>query len=245
MDSDDADYVDEARSSRAGKRRRRDRPQLGYRQTRDSFDDSSEFLNSNIGASSSMSSVATARYDEEELEFGRQYYSTNSTLRSDPLGPSVSISTIGESQRSSPTVESPISSPSLARILNPVNVDLPGRSSTHNVSVAEASGSFGVKAESPPRTQTRAETKPEPEPLAEYTCPICFFPPTNATITPCGHICCGACLFTAVKSTIQRGNIMRSEGNVPRCPVCRAEIIGWDGKGGGVIGLKPRTVFSL
>ncbi|KAF8071491.1 hypothetical protein FPV67DRAFT_875591 [Lyophyllum atratum] len=86
---------------------------------------------------------------------------------------------------------------------------------------------------------------PEVEPLAEYTCPICFFPPTNATLTPCGHICCGACLFTAVKSTIQRGALMRAEMNVARCPVCRADIPGWDGKGGGVIGLKPRAVFSL
>lgn len=42
------------------------------------------------------------------------------------------------------------------------------------------------------------------EPLATYTCPICFFPPTNATLTPCGHICCGPCLFTAVKATMQR-----------------------------------------
>jgi hypothetical protein len=30
-----------------------------------------------------------------------------------------------------------------------------------------------------------------------------------------------------------------------RCPVCRAEITKWDGKGGGVIGLKARAVFSL
>jgi hypothetical protein len=46
---------------------------------------------------------------------------------------------------------------------------------------------------------------PEPEPLSSYTCPICFSPPTNATLTPCGHICCGQCLFTAVKTTMTRG----------------------------------------
>ena len=43
------------------------------------------------------------------------------------------------------------------------------------------------------------------EPLAAYTCPICFSPPSYATITPCGHVLCGECLFTAVKTTIQRG----------------------------------------
>ena len=45
----------------------------------------------------------------------------------------------------------------------------------------------------------------EVEPLAAYTCPVCFSPPTYATITPCGHVLCGECLFTAVKTTIQRG----------------------------------------
>ena len=45
---------------------------------------------------------------------------------------------------------------------------------------------------------------PKQTPLAEYTCPICFFAPTNATLTPCGHICCGSCLFTAVKTAMLR-----------------------------------------
>ncbi|KAI0706541.1 hypothetical protein C8Q76DRAFT_771103 [Earliella scabrosa] len=87
----------------------------------------------------------------------------------------------------------------------------------------------------------------EVEPLAAYTCPICFSPPTYATITPCGHVLCGECLFTAVKTTIQRGayTLPAGERLTARCPVCRAPIPGWDGKGGGVIGLKPRAVFSL
>ncbi|KAJ7666976.1 hypothetical protein DFH06DRAFT_253961 [Mycena polygramma] len=87
-------------------------------------------------------------------------------------------------------------------------------------------------------------SRPEPEPLSAYSCPICFFPPTNATLTPCGHVCCGACLFTAVKTMAQRG-AMLPEASVARCPVCRAQIPGWDGRGGGVIGLKVRAVFSL
>ncbi|KAI6017659.1 hypothetical protein BKA83DRAFT_684810 [Pisolithus microcarpus] len=85
-----------------------------------------------------------------------------------------------------------------------------------------------------------------PEPLSAYTCPICFSPPTNATLTPCGHICCGPCLFTAVKATVQRNTLTAMNGApVPRCPVCRAEIPGWDGRGGGVIGLKLHLVYSL
>ncbi|KAJ3554061.1 hypothetical protein NM688_g3300 [Phlebia brevispora] len=46
--------------------------------------------------------------------------------------------------------------------------------------------------------------KPLTESLASYNCPICFSPPRYATLTPCGHICCGECLFTAVKATIER-----------------------------------------
>ncbi|KAJ7218863.1 hypothetical protein B0H12DRAFT_1031838, partial [Mycena haematopus] len=81
------------------------------------------------------------------------------------------------------------------------------------------------------------------EPLSAYTCPICFFPPTNATLTPCGHVCCGACLFTTMETMLQRAG--PSHRTVRRCPVCRAPIPGWDGHGGGVIGLKVRVVLSL
>ncbi|KAF8344774.1 hypothetical protein F5887DRAFT_885949 [Amanita rubescens] len=114
-----------------------------------------------------------------------------------------------------------------------------------------ASSSFSTYH--PHRTPTPTPTPtitppppPPPETLSEYTCPICFSPPTNATITPCGHICCGACLFTAVKTTLHRGAMTYSrDPNVARCPVCRAHIPGWDGRGGGVIGLKPRVVITL
>ncbi|KAM5544880.1 hypothetical protein V8D89_001778 [Ganoderma adspersum] len=62
----------------------------------------------------------------------------------------------------------------------------------------------------------------EVEPLAAYTCPICFSPPSHATITPCGHVLCGECLFTAVKTTIQRGayTLPAGERMTARCPIC-------------------------
>lgn len=56
-----------------------------------------------------------------------------------------------------------------------------------------------------------------PEPLSAYTCPICLSPPTNATLTPCGHVCCGQCLFTAVKSTMRRNMVVAME----RAPAAR------------------------
>ncbi|KAJ3980233.1 hypothetical protein F5890DRAFT_1420028 [Lentinula detonsa] len=88
--------------------------------------------------------------------------------------------------------------------------------------------------------------------LSTYNCPICFSPPTNATMTPCGHVACGPCLFTAVKTALRRetmmmGGTIRDEGG-PRCvclcPVCRAPIPGWDGKGGGVVGLVVQVVVT-
>ncbi|KAJ3793302.1 hypothetical protein GGU11DRAFT_800321, partial [Lentinula aff. detonsa] len=68
--------------------------------------------------------------------------------------------------------------------------------------------------------------------LSTYNCHICFSPPTNATMTPCGHVACGPCLFTAVKMALRR------------CPVCRAPIPGWDGKGGVVVGLVVQVVVA-
>ncbi|KAF7361533.1 hypothetical protein MSAN_01186900 [Mycena sanguinolenta] len=101
-------------------------------------------------------------------------------------------------------------------------------------------------APAPPTTTASSQqtSNANLEPLSAYTCPICFFPPTNATLTPCGHVCCGSCLFTAVKTMLQRAGPGGKDGG-PRCPVCRAPIPGWDGHGGGVIGLKVRAVFSL
>ncbi|KAF8524826.1 hypothetical protein BU17DRAFT_30545, partial [Hysterangium stoloniferum] len=83
--------------------------------------------------------------------------------------------------------------------------------------------------------------------LATHTCPICFSTITNACLTPCGHVLCGACLWASVRSSIQRAMDM---GRGPqelgaKCPVCRAAIKGWDGQGGGIIPLKIRIITTL
>ncbi|EIW83569.1 hypothetical protein CONPUDRAFT_135395 [Coniophora puteana RWD-64-598 SS2] len=84
------------------------------------------------------------------------------------------------------------------------------------------------------------------EPLTSYTCPVCFGAPTNATLTPCGHIMCGSCLFAAVKATLHRSAVVAMDrAPQARCPVCRAEIPGWDGRGGGVIGLTMAAMYSV
>lgn len=57
-------------------------------------------------------------------------------------------------------------------------------------------------------TDTPAVPRPKAEPLSSYNCPICFSPPTFATLTPCGHICCAECLFSAVRSTIERAALL-------------------------------------
>jgi len=45
-----------------------------------------------------------------------------------------------------------------------------------------------------------AERKAQPPPaqqllFSSYRCPICLCPPTNISVTPCGHVFCGSCLF--------------------------------------------------
>ena len=70
--------------------------------------------------------------------------------------------------------------------------------------------------------QKALDVEPKPkkskeELLGGYCCPICFSPPSNATLTPCGHICCGLCLFMAVKTTMQRATMMMApEGAIAR-----------------------------
>ncbi|KAF8198271.1 hypothetical protein K438DRAFT_703602 [Mycena galopus ATCC 62051] len=176
-------------------------------------------------------------------------------------------------QDESPPKRSSVTSPSLAKILHSENVspsslmivNSPGEFTVASGSKSKSNPMDKKRSQSPQliidspteftiasssKLQRSIPSPPPPpsrdelEPLSAYACPICFFPPTNATLTPCGHVCCGACLFTAVKTMIQRG-AMQPEACVPRCPVCRAQIPGWDGRGGGVIGLKVRAVFSL
>ncbi|KAG8875734.1 hypothetical protein FRB97_004769 [Tulasnella sp. 331] len=79
-----------------------------------------------------------------------------------------------------------------------------------------------------------------PAPARDYTCPICFSAPTAAVLTPCGHVTCGACLFSSVEVAQKRSRSMGYGGDalLARCPVCRAVIQDWDGKGAGVIGLE-------
>lgn len=113
-----------------------------------------------------------------------------------------------------------------------------------------ASSSSTASSSTLPTPPTLPEQPPPtsaPELLSAYTCPICFCAPTNATLTPCGHVACGACLFTAIKTTMHRTMVMGADGSLTgaRCPVCRAPIPGWDGRGGGVVGLKLRAVFTL
>lgn len=142
--------------------------------------------------------------------------------------------------------------------------DGPGPSFTSELTSDPHDTQHVSRTPTPPVPSKRAPSPPahSSEPLSAYMCPICFCPPTNATLTPCGHICCGQCLFTAVRTTLQRAiTHMAAEPPEPRyvcpsytgsqflkecrCPVCRAVLKGWDGRGGGVIGLKARAVITL
>ncbi|KAF8637515.1 hypothetical protein AX17_002780 [Amanita inopinata Kibby_2008] len=155
----------------------------------------------------------------------------------------------------SPISQPVITSTSARSSIPPFTLDLASASASFTSTVSTATA---VPVPGPVPAATFPASSPPPAPasapptaaatefLSDYTCPICFAPPTNPTLTPCGHICCGLCLFTAVKTTLHRcAMALTGEPNVARCPVCRAAIPGWDGRGGGVIGLKPRVVISL
>ncbi|QLL31582.1 hypothetical protein HG536_0B04460 [Torulaspora globosa] len=74
--------------------------------------------------------------------------------------------------------------------------------------------------------QAVEEITDEPEPssatkvykaVRDYQCPICLEPPENASIAPCGHIFCVACLFRMVNNS-------RGQRKTGLCALCRKEI---------------------
>jgi hypothetical protein len=163
---------------------------------------------------------------------------TTTALASPPPRLSTTTSSIKRKRDSSPDIE----------IVEISSLPPPAKKKDKGKGKARAF-SISPSPSQPPIESTTTQPQNQEESLSEYTCPICFFPPSNATLTPCGHVCCGSCLFTAVKTTLQRGvsmGMMIGVGeNVARCPVCRAAIPGWDGKGGGVIGIKVRQIIGL
>lgn len=81
--------------------------------------------------------------------------------------------------------------------------DVPEQGSSGTESVTAQPGATSQTA--PIHQHASGQPTPRsPEPLTAYTCPICFSAPSYPTLTPCGHVCCGECLFTAIRTTMQR-----------------------------------------
>lgn len=142
-----------------------------------------------------------------------------------------------DSSETTPSLQFPSPFPTVTLDLPPSTTPPPRSHSAPPTSPNIPNGTSRVHQFPPP-----SNIPVDPEPLHTYSCPICFSSPTNATLTPCGHIMCGECLFTAVGAAAARMGIATLAA---RCPVCRAPIPRWDGRGGGVIGLQPRVVITI
>jgi Zinc finger, C3HC4 type (RING finger) len=80
-----------------------------------------------------------------------------------------------------------------------------GTNATRGKNAVAGPSSHFVATDFPPATSRMTPATPPPSNLlSSHTCPICFSTVTNACLTPCGHVLCGACLFAAVKSSIRR-----------------------------------------
>lgn len=62
------------------------------------------------------------------------------------------------------------------------------------------------------REALRRAANRQPKPIASqtlfssYKCPICLCPPKNLSVTPCGHIFCGPCLYDALSVNTREAN---------------------------------------
>ncbi|KZO99081.1 hypothetical protein CALVIDRAFT_534609 [Calocera viscosa TUFC12733] len=104
----------------------------------------------------------------------------------------------------------------------------PGSGGTSPLTSMSGASNPGTPQPSPSSAPTTLPTPPSPppnlQPLTSYTCPICFSPPAHATITPCGHLMCGECLYSSVRANLERAMQMPAQHVHPQCPVCRADI---------------------
>ncbi|WVQ94690.1 hypothetical protein IAU59_001770 [Kwoniella sp. CBS 9459] len=59
---------------------------------------------------------------------------------------------------------------------------------------------------SPPADDNGNQDAPEEEDSlgSGYSCPVCFCPPSQAVLTPCGHILCAQCLHSSLTAAIGR-----------------------------------------
>lgn len=70
--------------------------------------------------------------------------------------------------------------------------------------LGQDSRAAGQTCSTDPHPNARTPDEPSSNALSTFMCPICFTPPVNATLTPCGHVSCGACLFNAVGIALRR-----------------------------------------
>lgn len=63
----------------------------------------------------------------------------------------------------------------------------------------------------------RSVTPAPHKPVRDYQCPICFDPPENSVITPCGHTFCVSCLFQMLNSS-------RGPKKNGLCALCRKSV---------------------
>jgi len=167
-------------------------------------------------------------------------------------------------------------SPSADRQRPPHPILVSSDSDSSNIEVIETESTPSTKKLDKGKGKAKEVVEtPEPEEnlLAFFQCPICLAPPMQAVLTPCGHIMCGACLFSTLKSHAVRhgrkplpvgayptmslsGRRLRSTGKPPlrgrilqgHCPVCRHEIEGGMGTvpgEGGVKYLEVKTITEV
>jgi len=159
--------------------------------------------------SSASTSTQTQFRSRSRSQSQPQSQSRCGPYRPHSASPEIDIATLYSSQPASPPATQPSQyEPSDSSVVSPA--DSRSTSPPLLTQLQPAAPATSLKREQSPRPPTKSPP-PQPQtipvhaqPLSTYSCPICFCPPTNATLTPCGHIACGSCLFKAVKAGLSR-----------------------------------------
>ncbi|CED84897.1 golgi apparatus membrane protein tvp23 [Phaffia rhodozyma] len=205
--------------------------------------------NGSFALGTSTATTSTSNLPEPTRAISPSYPATGSTTNSAIAGPST-FTRSGRTRASFETLTNDTCSPSETgpgsqRPRKRIHLDLRDQSENNDNNKRNAKANFtsATKLTEEGRVHPKRRVIPPPpvdlegedaskELITEYNCPICLCPPSEACVTPCGHLMCFACLRNTLLANPQSAHRHATqpvslETNLEgSCPVCRKVLPG-------------------